>query len=186
MCAIFINMTTEIWRDIKWWEWLYRVSNKWRIISLNYRRTWKPSILKPFSFLWYHRINLKHWNIIKNVFIHRIVAINFIPNPEDKRTVNHKNWIKDDNRVENLEWATDLENIRHAISNSLWDYKKWWILNKVNLQKWVIQFDKNLNFIKKYESMTIAYYSTWISISSISQCASWKMKSAWWFIWKKF
>ena len=52
----------------------------------------------------------------KDLYIHRLVAQYFIPNPENKKVVNHKNCKRDDNRVENLEWVTTKENVSYAMS----------------------------------------------------------------------
>ena len=99
----------EIWKDIKEFNGKYSASNLGAVKN-NFTR----KILKPMkNHNGYLVIHL--WNGNKTSFrIHRIIAEMFIPNPENKKTVNHKNGVKTDNRAENLEWSTSSENIKHA------------------------------------------------------------------------
>lgn len=64
----------------------------------------------------YLRVKLYSLNFSKKILVHRLVGVEFIPNPENKPFINHKNGVKWDNRVENLEWCTYSENLLHAYS----------------------------------------------------------------------
>lgn len=80
----------------------------------------KGKILKPQKVgTGYYKVKIKTDNGIKYQSVHRIVAICYIDNPENKSQVNHKNGIKADNSVNNLEWCTPMENINHAYRNNL-------------------------------------------------------------------
>lgn len=119
-----IKQKEEIWEPIVGYEGLYEVSNIGRVFSLKKNIVLEPSITKP-SIRWiytkkgntnpYFKIDLIKNNKRKNFLIHRLVAQAFLENPENKPVVNHLNEITTDNRVQNLQWCTNSENIKHSI-----------------------------------------------------------------------
>lgn len=121
--------TEEIWKDIVGYEDYYQVSNKGRVMSKDRRikscspngRIIKGILRKPLIVRGYMSINLQDKKGGKSTRngIHVFVAQAFLPNPNNKLEVNHINGVKSDNRVENLEWCTRQENVRHAIDTGL-------------------------------------------------------------------
>lgn len=102
--------------------------------------------------------------------VHRLVAINFVDNPDNKREVNHKDGDKLNNKAENLEWSTRTENLRHAIKTGLKDY------HSINAKP-VNQYDKHGNFIKTWKSGRFAGRELGLSESTLSAAAKGKRKT---------
>ena len=103
----------------------------------------------------YLRINISNNNKPKGILVHRLIAETFIPNPENKCDVNHKNGIKTDNRVENLEWNTRKENIDHAISIGLMNMSGENNNNSKLTKEQVLEI-RELYSTKKYTLMVLA------------------------------
>lgn len=107
-------MSEEIFKPIKGYENRYMVSSKGRVFSNTRGKGWKEIKGWIENVRGYRRIELDN----KPVMVHRLVAEAFIPNPENKDTVNHKDENKLNNCVENLEWLTNTENHNYGTRNA--------------------------------------------------------------------
>lgn len=128
----------EIWKDIPGYEGYYQVSNQGVVKALertykqfngltgnyNYRVYPEKIMFVEEDKDGYLKTRLSKDGKQKKFFVHRLVAMTFIPNQENKPEVNHKDGIKKNNGSENLEWVTTSENQRHAIANKLYETAK--------------------------------------------------------------
>ena len=107
----------EIWKPIKDYEGLYEVSNFGNVRSLRFD---KVKLLKlNMDRCGYFRCNLYKNATYKTYSVHRLVALAFISNAKNKSQINHIDGNKQNNRVDNLEWCTNSENITHAYKTGL-------------------------------------------------------------------
>lgn len=162
----------EIWKDIPGYEGFYQVSNTGKVKSF---QKGKPLFLKTSLTKGYVTVNLFQNKKIKKCLVHRLVALAFIPNPNNYREINHKDENKLNNCVDNLEWCTRSYNmaygtarLRQGISNG-------------NSIKQCIVGDIE---IARYCSAEIASQLLNIDASSIIACCKGKRGEAGGYFWK--
>ena len=185
----------EIWKDIKKWEGYYQVSNFGNVKSLDrivihknrlHKQRKKGKILKPsINHKGYLTVDLRKQGLRKQFFVHRLVGMMFIDNLNNKPQINHKDGNKLNNNVNNLEWVTNKENIKHAFDVGL---RKPPMKGKFgknhNRSKSIIQKDKNDNFIKEFESISEAHNKTKINLGNIHSACCGRYKSAGGYKWE--
>lgn len=106
-------MSEERWRWVDGYEGLYMVSDQGRVISAPHGFKDGLFLRQKLSNKGYQMLSLYKDGKYTHISVHRLVAKAFIPNPQRKEQVNHKDGNKTNNTVQNLEWVTCQENIRH-------------------------------------------------------------------------
>lgn len=179
-------MEEEIWKDIIWYEWLYKISSHWNVLSLFDGQRKRNKMLSPWKSssngLVYFSVLLANKKNYKTLKVHRLVAMMFVDNPENLPIVMH--WDNDtlNNYYKNLKWGTQKQNMEQMSREwRHWFLWKKWLL--CNYSKIVYQYDKALNFIKEWNSLKDVQRELWISQWNISKNCLWELKSAGWFVW---
>lgn len=199
----------EIWRDIPGYEGKYQVSNTGEVKSLNYRGSGKTKLLKQHC----DSKGYKHVSLYKNgkkkvYSVHRLVAMTFIPNPNNLPIINHKDENPSNNNVNNLEGCTYEYNLNYGTRNERAsesmcgennpfygkhfseEHKKKMSEAKKGKDnpkaKSILMYDREGNFIKRFDCIadTNEYFGKDRSSSSINKCLSGRTKTAYGYVFR--
>ena len=200
----------EVFKEIEGYKDRYYISNKGRLWS-NVSGRFIGAKDKETGYIQTTLTNEEGER--ESTSIHREVGKAFVPNddPENKIEINHKNYIRDDNRAENLEWVTRQENLDYSYERNSESCKKLWededfrkkiketssnLMKKLNKdpnfrgasrkarQKPLLQYTKEGELVSKFSSGREAVEKTGIRQSSISNALKGRLKTAGGFIWK--
>lgn len=141
----------EIWKDIPGYEGYYQASNLGNIKSMKFQCNFtgkkynREKILKPKTNKWNSRtVELWKDGEHKTWYVHRLIGLTFLETPKCKMTINHKDGNRLNNCVDNLEWMTLEDNIKHGYQNDLYP------------QKHILMINKHTGEVKEYRSLSSA------------------------------
>lgn len=176
-------LPNEEWRDIVGYEGLYQISNMGRVKGLprishfgNRTKRIPTRILKPtISKRGYYVIGLSKDSKTKTYTIHRLLMKAFVPNPENKRAIDHIDTNKLNNSLSNLRWCTDKENSNNEITKEknranglrMWEEGCFDNRNNTHYRK-VAQYTRDGEYIKTWDSIVEVEAALGIDASSIS------------------
>ena len=160
-------MEEEIWKDVVGYEGNYLVSNLGRVKTVPHVVTYKGRsyiskeriMSLQYDACGYLQVRLSKDAVKKTQKVHRLVAIAFIPNPNNLPEINHKDEIKTNNKVDNLEWCDRKYNMQYGV-NTHWHRMP------------VAQYSLDGVFVKQYSSIKQASIETGICDTSIGKCAT--------------
>lgn len=169
----------EIWKDILNYEGFYQVSNYGRVKSLNrvVEGRWGKAVISEKilksrkSKKGYLYVALYLNGKCKNIKIHRLVAMTFIPNTLNLPQVNHKDENKENNKVDNLEWCDNKYNCNYGS-------------HTINYMKAVNQYNMKGDFIKRWKSIKEASRILNINANCISSCCHHRIKTSGKYKWR--
>lgn len=176
-----MNEKKEIWKPVLDFEGIYEVSNYGKIRRISYENPmYKHKVDLPYYIKsskdkdGYIRYSLSKDGKMKQIFAHREVAKAFIPNPNNYPVINHIDCNIENNYFENLEWCTVTYNNRYIkkMGRTNYCYGK-----KHPFSKEVLQFDKDNNFIREYESTGEVERVLGISSAQIRACCNPKTRT---------
>lgn len=196
----------EIWKDIPGYEGKYQVSNRGEVKSLNYRGSGELKLLKQNTDKnGYKQVSLYKNGKRKNHFVHRLVAMAFLPNPNNLSIVNHKDENPSNNNVNNLEWCTQEYNLNYGTRNERASKsKKGKSFSEEHKKKLseslkgkykgkdspnakpILMYDREGNFIRRFDCIRDAneYFGKDRDCSSICNCLKGRTKTIYGFIFK--
>lgn len=165
----------EIWKDVTGFEKFYQVSNLGRVRSKRKNCRDGTPVMRMFNNNGYLYVLLYDGKGgQKHKAVHRLVAQEFIDNPNNYPQVNHKDEDKGNNCVENLEWCTQLYNNRYGTCKKRMSKSK---------KKPVLQFSINGQLLKRFDCALDAERDEGFCHSSIARCCKGKTKSHRGFVW---
>lgn len=181
----------EIWKDIKWYEWMFQVSNYWRVKSLEKHvqrgkgiTLQREKIRTPqYSDKWNATIILSKDKKVKGFIVWRLVLQTFVW--ESEWYVNFKDWDKRNLKLSNLEYISVSEHTKDMFkqgrrkANLPNKWKKFWEAYNARA---VNQFDKSWEFIREWDSARRVEKELWIC--NVSRACNDIKQSAWWYLWR--